>query len=134
MTETLKLEDVHNPQLQAIIDAPLPPVRRERLRHEERKVWAREVRALFKALGLTGISVTTPSYSMAHSIDITLPKSDPEPIVTDEDGYPALHPVYRAQREAALDKAGEIILTAFPDLDDRSDSISDYYDFCLAIH
>jgi len=122
-----------NPLLQAIIDAPIPAVRRHGLRREPRKVWAAEVRKLFRDLGLRGISVTAPTYSMAHSIDITLPSSDPEPTVIGEDGHLTHHPAYRAQKNACLARIGEIVVAAFPDLDDRSDYTTDYYDFCLSI-
>lgn len=126
---------VHNPDLQAIIDAELPPLRNPALRREGRKEWAKQVRALFKSMGLKGISVTTPSYSMAHSIDIVIPRNNPELTVPDPDFpcYTVLDPAYRLQRERALDKVGLIIISAFPDLDDRSEYGTDYYDFCLSI-
>jgi hypothetical protein len=122
-----------NPNLQAILDAPLPGVRNPSLRREPRKVIAAEVRSLLRSMGLKGISVTAPNYSMARSIDIRTPRNEPEPIVKDEDGWDTHHPTYRAARNAASAKIEAIILAAFPDLDDRSDSLTDYYDYRLSI-
>jgi hypothetical protein len=122
-----------NPMLQAILDAPLPAFRRPGLRREPRTVWAVAVRKLFREIGLKGISVTAPKYSMAHSIDIKTPRNEPEPTVKDEHGYDNYHPEYLAARNAALAKVEAIIVAAFPDLDNRSDFISDYFDYCLSI-
>jgi hypothetical protein len=124
---------VINPDLQAILDAPLPGVRNPSLRREPRKVIAAEVRGLLRSIGLNGISVTAPNYSMARAIDIRTPRNNPEPIVKDEDGWDAHHPAYRAARNAAVVRIEAIILAAFPDLDDRSDSMIDYYDYRLSI-
>jgi hypothetical protein len=122
-----------NPLLQAILDAPLPDFRRTGLRREPRTVWAAEVRKLFRSMGLKGISVTAPNYSMAQAIDIKTPRNEPEPTVKDEHGYDNYHPEYLAARNAALAKVEAIIVAAFPDLDNRSDFISDYFDYCLSI-
>jgi hypothetical protein len=122
-----------NPHLQAILDAPMPSPRNVTLRRAERKVIAAEVRKLFREMGLKGISVTAPNYSMARSIDVRTPRNEPEPIVKDEDGFDAHHPDYRAARNAGLRRIEAIILAAFPDLDDRSDSMTDHYDYRLSI-
>jgi hypothetical protein len=122
-----------NSNLQAILDAPLPGMRRASLRRESRKVIAAEVRSLLRSMGLKGISVTAPNYSMAQAIDIKTPRNEPEPIVKDEDGWDAHHPDYRAACNAASAKIEAIILAAFPDLDNRSDSMTDYYDYRLSI-
>jgi hypothetical protein len=122
-----------NPLLQAILDAPLPAFRRTGLRREERKVRAAAVRKLFRDMGLKGISVTAPNYSMAQSIDVRTPRNESEPTVKDEHGLDVLHPEYLAARNAVLARVERIILAAFPDLDNRSDFISDYFDYCLSI-
>jgi hypothetical protein len=62
-----------NEQLEKIIKAPLPTTTRN-IRDLDRKEQAKIVRQLFKSLGFTGVSVTTPTYSMASSINISLPR------------------------------------------------------------
>jgi hypothetical protein len=122
-----------SPALQAILDAPLPAVVKPRLRREGRKVWAAEVRKLFKSLGLRGISVTAPNYSMASSIHVLLPEATGH----EADGgaghdFPTC-PACR-QRAAAMKHVKRLILAAFPDLDDRNEYPGTDYDFCLTVN
>jgi hypothetical protein len=125
-----------NPQLQNIIDAGLPSVQNPDLRKEPRKAWAKQVRTLFKAMGLTGISVTTPNYSMASAISIELPKAigcnyDD----TNNNQHPHLPQCPACQqKEQAERKLEQILYAAFPDMNDRSDYVSDYFDNCFSIH
>jgi hypothetical protein len=120
-----------SPALHAILDAPLPAVVRPRLRHEGRKVWAAQVRKLFKTLGLKGISVTTPSYSMASTIEIRLPEAAEHDYAAADHDFPAC-PIC-LQRHYAAEHVERIILAAFPDLDNRSEHGTDYYDYCLSL-
>lgn len=132
-----------NPALQAIIEAPLPAFRAN-IRHQSRKEWAQAVRKLLKDMKLTEISVTTPNYSMAQSISIELPR--------DVEAHNPVHEAaeiesrkeaeYRGmvhycpfckQRQGAHEAITAIILSAFPDLCDRSDTYSDHFDYCLSI-
>jgi len=124
--------------LTEIATLPLPPFRAN-IRHLDRKERAAQVRALFKALKVTGISVTAPSYSMAQSIDIRLPAlevSDEAHVkrhaeIDDLNTYPwtgygnngCQH--CKVRREAQV-RIEQVILAAFPDLNDR-------YDYCLSI-
>jgi hypothetical protein len=118
--------------LSKIVRVEMPTVLNAHLRNETRKERAKAVRDLFKRLGLQGISVTAPNYSMAQSIDIRLPDYD----CLREDRYSPCYP-----QCANCELAGEakrrlnrLILAAFPNLDDRSDSQSDHFDYCLSIH
>lgn len=107
------------------------------LRHEERKDIAANIRKLFKRLGIVGVSVTVPRYSMAQSVDLSLPKSPDEIHPGHEHDWrehefatcPACQRSQRAQQHLE-----EVILSYFPDLNDRSDSMTDYFDYRLSIH
>lgn len=130
-----------NPKLKAILDCPLPAVRRAELRDEPRKVWAAEVRKLLRDLGLSGISVTTPNYSMASTILVRIPPREVEDEAEHErlhdrifrEGRPSLDCPDCAERWQARQKVRAIILAAFPDLDDRSDPQVDYFDYCVSV-
>jgi len=127
-----------NTNLQQILDTPAPAFQAN-IRHMTRKEWAQEVRKLFKMLRLKGISVTSPSYSMAQSITIRLPELE-----VDKKEHEELHNhLYRynlpsldcadcRQRWEARQHAEKIVLSAFPDLSDRSDLQSDYFNYCLS--
>jgi hypothetical protein len=130
-------------RLAAIDPAAVPVVCTDR--HVARKYQATLARELFKALGLKGISVTTPNYSMAHVVDVSIPSLPhlPGDYLYDGRNYendsysdmPAAVPA-RAKslaRHAASLKVGEILAYAFPNHDDRSDSQSDYFDSCWSI-
>ena len=114
---------------------------KKNMRQETRKVWAAEVRKLLKALEIKGVSVTAPNYSMAQSIDIRLPDKPIENAQEHIDlhdqlwreGRPGIDcPACRAHQEAKK-KLEVLILAAFPDLDNRSEYVSDYFDYCLSI-
>lgn len=133
-TTTAKVESTTppgNPLLQAILDAPLPPVVNPAIRRESRKVKAAEIRKVLKSMGIKGISVTAPNYSMASSVHIKIPRA------SDHDRGAVGHEFHTCplcmQHTRAERKIAEIILAAFPDLDDRSDSQSDYHDNPLSI-
>lgn len=143
--------------LTQIIDAPLPKFHAN-IRHLTRKEWAAKVRALLKELKITGVSVTAPRYSMAQSIDIKLPALD-----IGDDAHRARHAEIDSEwEESGVDSTGvalrrwngygasgcehckargdakakicQIILAAFPDLDDRSEHQSDHFDFCFTVN
>jgi hypothetical protein len=126
-------------KLAAIRLENIPVMSRDR--HIPRKEQAALARQLFKRLGLRGISVTTPRYSMAHSVDVRLPAEGQH----DPDKWPHSHrdwcgpngtghdeatrcPACR-DRAAAEKKLEALLLAAFPCHDDRSDSQTDYFDF-----
>lgn len=102
-------------------------------RHIPRKEQAAKARALFKQLGIKGISVTTPNYSMASVCDVRIPKQDhPESTDWTRHDYATCelcqgHATARRKVEAILSKA-------FPKHDDRSDSMTDYFDSCWSFH
>ena len=125
-------------QLQVIINAPLPKPTGQAMRHAPLKEQSKAVRGLLKSMRLTGVSVTTPTYSMASSISISLPHERHDHREIDERGgayqpYGVTCPLC-AHRIAAEKKIEKIILAAFPDLDDRSEYVSDYFDYCLSIN
>jgi hypothetical protein len=133
-----------NAQLEQIINTPSPAFVAN-IRDLTRKEQSAKVRAAFKALGLTGISVTTPNYSMASSIQISLPRTDwetHEPIHTpleaierQKDEYNGMVQVCPVCKESWMAHVAieRIILAMFPDMDNRSDSQTDYSDFAFTI-
>jgi hypothetical protein len=122
-----------NPLLQAILNTPIPRPRRADLRREPRKVWAKAVRSLFKSLGLSGIGVRAPRYSQASSIDVTLPGQVTHDLSPMRGHDFATCPLCR-QEHAAERHVERLIVGAFPDLDDRSEYGTDYFDNPLSIH
>ena len=112
------------------------------IRHQSRKEWAIAVRRLLKELNIKGVSVTTLVYSMAQTIDITLPTIENANSIEHQKVHDDL---WRAgklgfdcpsckERQDAKNRLEDIILTAFPDLDNRSDSRTDYFDYCLSFN
>lgn len=100
-------------------------------RHITRKEQAAAARKLFRSLGLKGISITAPNYSMAHSVDVSPLKRDD--YVFDSFGMVIEGDEARAANSAASRKIEAILAAAFPNHDDRSDSQSDHFDFCWSI-
>lgn len=105
-----------------------------------RKQRAVLVRTLFKRLGIKGVSVTCPNYSMARSVDIHIGSS----LGTAEDynfegvnysqkafsEMPDKTPI-KIKHNALIETRRhleKIILAAFPAHFDRSDSMTDYFD------
>lgn len=129
-----------NDQLQAIINTPAPKFHAN-IRHQTRKEWAQAVRSLFKEIGIKGVSVTAPNYSQAQTIDIRLPE-----LIVDNEQHQKLHDELWhtdrnntdcpdcSQRWQAKQAIEKIILSAFPDLDNRSDNQSDYFNYCLSFN
>lgn len=136
--EAARLNDlVLNETLAAIEEAPTPLVRDSKMRCKSRKEWAVAVRALFKDLGIPHVSVTAPVYSMAQSIRISIPSTSHayhrgyEPNRYDPNSYRNCPRCSR--RHAAENRLERLILAAYPDLNNRSDSMTDYFDYCLSI-
>jgi hypothetical protein len=128
-----------NAQLSTILKTQLPTVKNHNLRSATRKEWAAEVRKLLKSLNINGVSVTTPSHSMAQAIQISLPDELDNSIehqkLHDElwkQNRPGTDCPQCGQRWNARKHLEAIILAAFPDLDDRSDLQSDCFDYCLS--
>jgi hypothetical protein len=110
-----------------------------RERSTPRKEQAKLARDLFKSLGLKGISVTTPNYSMASTVSVRLPRlkihvsnmwphgglssHHPGCQISESDRCPAC-----VANDKMADKIEEILGRAFPNHDDRSDTQSDYFD------
>lgn len=137
-----------------IINTPSPSVVNPNLRHVDsphrRKVWAAEIRSLFKSLKIKGVSVTTPNYSMAQGVQISLPgtitwisgddhvalhdKLDREHVNDEVWHGRSTYCPHCQKSQQAQEALKRIILAAFPDLDDRSDYVTDYSDYCFSIH
>ena len=97
------------------------------IRNLPRKERSKHIRRLFKTLGLRGFSVTTPNYSMACHTEIDMPdvewaEYDPE----------TLNPVLNAYSEC-IRRVEAIVVKAFPDLVDRSDTMTDYFDYAFTV-
>ena len=111
-------------------------------RHIKRKEQAKLARELFKKLGIKGISVTTPSYSMASTVDVRVPwephpgwvgfeKWENKTYSDMPDDVPAKK--WNAHHYRAECKVELILLKAFPQHDDRSEPQSDYFDRCWSV-
>lgn len=102
-------------------------------RHISRKEQAKLARELFKRLGLCGISVTAPNYSMAQSVDVKPPRRRDYKL--DDNGQVEnylLDPAGKAN-QVARQRLDAVLLAAFPRHEDRSDTQSDYFDYCWSI-
>lgn len=97
-----------------------------------RKEQARLARELFKKIGLKGISVTAPNYSMAQSVDVRPPQRNDYTVDSFGRIDYANDPAGKANREAD-NRLRSILLAAFPSHEDRSDSQSDYFDYCWSL-
>lgn len=100
-------------------------------RHIERKAQAALLRKLLRQLKVPHVSVTAPNYSMASSVDVRLPKREDYTVAADgciDRDCPAA-----VANRAAEDTLRSILAIAFPNHDDRSDSQTDYFDYCWSI-
>lgn len=118
--------------LEKIIETPTPSVVNPSLRKERRKVWAVEIRRLLKRLAIKGVSVTTPNYSMAFDVTIRVPGAQAHDQES-SNGHDYQTCALCQQRNEASQAIERVILGAFPDLNDRSEYVSDSFDFCLSI-
>jgi hypothetical protein len=126
-TEHTQALELHA-KLLTVNEGAVPVISRDR--SLPRKELAALVRRLFRQLGLKGISVTAPNYSMAQAIDIRLPRREDNAGV---DGFhDATTPGALANNRAHL-AVREILARACPQDDDRSDSQSDYFNFRFMI-
>lgn len=102
-----------------------------------RKAQAVAARALFKRLGLKDISVTVPTYSMASSVSVRLPKAEFTPEqweafeIARNNGTEDLTEVRQtnARRWTIVQKLQAVLDLAFPLHRDRSKHESDYFDY-----
>ncbi len=127
--------------LAKVSETEIPVMSRDR--HIPRTEQAKLTRELFKRLGLKGISVTTPNYSMAQSVRVSLPKLEIHcPNYWPHGGDYCHHgyvdeslvcPTCRENRRIR-EKIEEILARAFPNHDDRSDTQKDYFDYCWSVN
>jgi hypothetical protein len=97
-----------------------------------RKDQAKLARELFKKLGIKGISVTTPNYSMAQSVDVRLPKRCDYDF--DNCGFVVEGDAARKANSDAEKRVDAILLAAFPNHDNRSETQTDYFDYCWSVN
>jgi len=102
-------------------------------RHIPLKEQAAKTRELFKTLGLKGISVTTPNYSMASSVEVELPKRSDFTVFKDGGFVDRPNDPACLANTAAEKKVEAILAKAFPNHDDRSDIQTDYFDYCWSV-
>lgn len=142
MTETAIAALLH-PTLLAIESIDLDAVPVFLLdRSASRKVQALTARALFKQLGLKGISVTAPHYSMAQAVHINLPHTEVSPEMraewnqrsNDTDRRHTAYGELRTREYTAHQKLETILARAFPNHLDRSDVMTDYFDYCWSVN
>jgi hypothetical protein len=117
--------------LAAIDLANVPVLSRDR--SIPRKEQAKLARALFRQLGLEGISVTTPTHSMANSVELRLPtRNDYTPEMLEFGCAIAGNPV-TAANGLANRQMSALMDQAFPEHKDRSEMQSDYFDYRWSI-
>lgn len=116
--------------------AVLPETETDAPRNMPRKEFAKLVRAFFKEIGLTGVSVTTPNYSMAMGIDIRIPAR--EDYKRKPDGsydWLNLEDCPASQSNGAAEKLlAKFMNRHFPNHGNYSDGQIDHFDFRWSIH
>jgi hypothetical protein len=132
--DVLKVEAL----FEQILATDLPKAVDRQNRQDSRKQIAADIRALLSRLKLKGISVTAPNYSMAQSVRINLPT-----VPNDYTGCDNRENDFREHRvntcrhchlqERARRRLEAIILAAYPALDNRSDSMTDHFDYRLSV-
>lgn len=93
-------------------------------RNGNRVARAREVRKFFKELGIKGCSVTAPNYSMASTIEIRSPRFQ----------YVPENPTLNSRNTRIRTLLETVLIAAYPNTQNRSDSMTDYYDSCWSIN
>jgi hypothetical protein len=143
-----KIMTTLNLKYQQIIDTPIPAFIAN-IRHEPRKVWAKQIKLLLRSLGLGFVSVTSPHGCSTVSVRFHDPQEyehwegsehEKKHAEIDEQqrgarqwlGYGHYCP-WCQQRWGAHQRLEAIILAAYPDLNDHSDLQSDYFDFCFSV-
>ncbi len=101
-------------------------------RHIPRKEQAALARELFKRIGIKGVSVRTPNYSMASSVDVFIPRRCDYVFNEYRQVEYASDPASIAN-QSARGTILAILAAAFPNHDDRSEYVSDYFDFCWSV-
>jgi hypothetical protein len=123
------------PARHRIMTVPIPGVVDPAMRDRPDKEIAVAVRALLKQLGIKGCSVTTPRYSMAMGIEIRLPEypSDWDKTLHPHDTLGMVDCWRCMLGRAARDRFKTLLVAAFPDCEDRSDSFNEHYDWVFHI-
>lgn len=116
--------------LAAVDITEIPVMSRDRF--IPRKQQAALARQLFRQLGFKGISVTTPTYSMASTVKVSTPKREDYDL--DEHGFMISGCAAAVANTEARKRMLAILLAAFPRHDDRSDTMTDYFDFCWSVN
>jgi hypothetical protein len=101
-------------------------------RHIPRKLQAKLARMLLRSMGIKGVSITTPNYSMAQSVQVRMPRRDDYDL--DEHGFAVPGNPAAVANNEARQRMLAILLAAFPRHDDRSDTMTDYFDYCWSVN
>lgn len=90
---------------------------------------AKLTRELFAELGLKGVSVTLPTGSMCFWVNVRIPAriDDSYLIKLDPEWVSGVHDAARANERARI-TVERILAVAFPNHDDRGDSMTDHFD------
>jgi hypothetical protein len=85
----------------------------------------RAIRKLLKDLGIKGVSVRMATGSMCFWTYVDVPRFDVDP--SNPEQWRLSHDVEHESQK----KVERCVLAAFPDLDNRSDGMTDYFDFVV---
>jgi hypothetical protein len=131
-TETNAVAEMF-PVIKSIAESKLPVgLAPEKIRHLDQKERSAKIRGLLKACGIKGVSVTSAVGSMCYWTNVRFETPDHLP-GTDFTTHLAYEcPVCRVARLGEKIITGHI-LAAFPDLDDRSDSQVDHFDYVFSV-
>ncbi len=101
------------------------------------------IRKLMKYVRVKGVSVRKATGSMCYWTNVDLPYGWPcgcpgdcdkwQPCPRQSNAGEHQLGVWRDRARKARDKVKAIILAAYPDLDDRSDSMTDHFDFVFTV-
>lgn len=114
-------------QIEAVDLATVPAVCTDR--RIPRKQQAALARKLLRSLGVAGISVTTPTYSMAQSVEVCVPRRGDYTVRHPDGGVDWQHDPAARANNAAVAKVEAILAKAFPNHDNRSDGMTDHFDY-----
>lgn len=108
-------------------------------RDEGRKELAKQAKKLLTSLGIKGVSVTAPNYSMAQSVHVKIPsvsvkkRNDSDYRSFSEMGEDEAPRVANTLRHRASVYVEQILMAGFPNTDNRSDTNTDYFDYIWSI-
>jgi hypothetical protein len=122
--------------LERIPTIPLPAVRGQ-IRHSRPVEQAALIRRLVKDLGIRNVSVTSKNYCVRINLPQAVEYNDPAHQAAHDElwkaGRGGTDCPLCDKRYKAHQAMHRIVLAAFPDMDDRSETRSDYFDFKFVV-